>query len=84
MRLRKGADVRQTKREPKCLLRLAGSAQEVFDTLNIMAAEESDVPEELSSIVYEADDVGRPFPFEMTPEDWMERLLKARRQGIKP
>jgi hypothetical protein len=49
-----------------------------------MAAEESDVPEELSSIVYEADDVGRPFPFEMTPEDWMERLLKARRQGIKP
>jgi hypothetical protein len=71
--------VAKIKRKPFCLLRLAGLATEVFDTISLMATEEPDVPEFLRDIVYEADEVW-PFPFEMTPEEWAGRLEKARRK----
>ena len=64
------------KRDPRCLLRLAGPAREVFDTIALMVTNEPDVPEFLRDIVYEADPPC-PFPLELTPEEWSERLRKA-------
>jgi hypothetical protein len=60
------------------LLRLAGKATEVFDDIRLMATEEP-VPEFMGSIIYEGEP-DSPFPLRMTPGDWLERLLKARRK----
>jgi len=69
---------RKPLRESRCLLRLAGSAAKVFDTINLMQQEGPRVPEGLRDVVYEAEPA-YPFPLGMTEAEWTIRFWKAER-----